>query len=232
MTTNFNVPQIIQDIPPVHSVACGYAHTCIITNMDLWSCGFNNHGQLCLGNKENQTKFQQTLFSDILKLSLGYAHTLFENSKGEIFSCGYNGNGELELGCSDDSIITPTLIPNLPPKIIQFVCGIHQSLFLDVDGNVFSVGRNSGGSLGHELNQNGLMKIPNIPPIQLISYVGNSGYLVDFEGNVWNFGIIKRGQLGHGDTENRIVPTKTSLKIFNNFLMDVLEIIFLLKLHI
>ena len=39
-TTNFNVPQKIEDIPPVLSVSCGFEHTLIITtDSNLWSCG-------------------------------------------------------------------------------------------------------------------------------------------------------------------------------------------------
>ena len=41
--TNFNVPQKIQDIPPVVSVSCGSYHTLIITNdSNLWSWGRND----------------------------------------------------------------------------------------------------------------------------------------------------------------------------------------------
>ena len=44
--------------------------------------------------------------------------------------------------------ITPSLIPDLPSNIVQFVCGAFLSLFLDSEGNVFSVGSNSDGKLG------------------------------------------------------------------------------------
>ena len=38
--TNFNVPQKVQNIPPVLSVSCGYSHTLIITDdSNLWSWG-------------------------------------------------------------------------------------------------------------------------------------------------------------------------------------------------
>ena len=40
-----NVPQKILDIPPVLFISCGSSHTLIITNdLELWSCGNNNHG--------------------------------------------------------------------------------------------------------------------------------------------------------------------------------------------
>ena len=194
--TFFNVPQKIEDIPPVLSVSCGYAHTLIITNDDnLWSCGHNEYGQLCLGNQENQLKPQKTSFSNILKISTGSHHSLFENNNGEIFSCGYNEKGECGLGHFNESQITPSLIPNLPSNIVHFVCGGGQNLFLDSEGNVFSVGCNFFGQLGLSNNrsQNVLNKIPNIPPIKIISCAGANCYLIDCEGNVWTFGYNSYG---------------------------------------
>ena len=79
--------------------------------------------------------------------------------------------------------------------------GSNSSLFLVSEGNVFSTGNNYYGSLGlgHNKHQNILNKIPNIPPIKIISCVGESCYLIDFEGNLWTFGYNTFRQLGHGD---------------------------------
>ena len=198
--TDFNVPQKLLSIPPVLSVSCGYEHTLIITNdSNLWSCGANNFGQLCHGDEKIRLMPQKTSFSNISKMSTGSNHSLFENDKGEIFACGYNETGECGLGHFDYPQITPSLIPNLPSNIVQFVCGDSQSLFLDAKGNVYSVGNNSFGQLGlgHNTSQNELNKIPHIPPIKIISCVDTSSYLIDFEGNLWSFGNNSRGQLGH-----------------------------------
>ena len=146
-----------------------------------------------------------------------HSHSLFENNKGEIFSCGDNEDGQCGLGHFNSPQITPSLIPNTPENIVHFVCGSHQNLFLDSEGNVFSVGYNYYG-LGHNTNQNILNKIPNIPPIKIISCVSASCYLADFEGNLWTFGINNYGQLGHGDETNRNTP-----KIVNT-LKDIQQI--------
>ena len=156
-TTNFNVPQKIQDLPTVLSLSCGGHHTLIITSdSNLWSCGYNEYGQLCLGNNESQMTPQKTSFSNISKISTGYHHSLFQNSKGELFACGNNEYGACGLGHFNHPQFTPIIIPNVPSNIIQFICGCHQSLFLDGEGNVFSVGDNEVGSLGlgHNTNQN------------------------------------------------------------------------------
>ena len=220
-TTYFKVPQKIEDIPPVLSVSCGSEHTLIITNDDnLWSFGNNDYGQLCNGNQNMQLKPQKTQFSTISKISCGYNHSLFQNDKGEIFACGNNRSGECGLGHFNDAQITPSLILNAPPNIVQFVCGYEHSLILDSEGNVYSVGYNELGALGlgHNTNQNELNKIPNIPAIKIISCVFNSSYLIDFEGNLWSFGNNGYGQLGHGHYTDINVP-----KIINT-LKDIQQI--------
>ena len=206
---NFNVPQKIQGIPPVLSVSCGYEHTLIITNdSNLWSCGVNNSGQLCHGDRKGRLMPQKTSFSNISKISAGFIHSLFQNNKGEIFACGNNIEGQCGLGHFNSPQITPNLILNLPSNIVQFICGFYHSLFLDSEGNVFSVGQNYNGELGlgHNTNQNALNQIPNIPPIKKISCVSESCYLIDFEGNLWTFGDNGNGQLGHGDKTKRNAP--------------------------
>ena len=220
-TTDFNVPQKLLDIPPVISVSCGYEHTLIITNdSNLWSWGSNACGQLCLGDRKDRSKAQKTSFSNISKISAGVVHSLFQNNKGEIFSCGFNLYGACGLGHFDDLQITPSLIPNAPPNIVHFVCGCNQSLFLDSEGNVYSVGDNKYGQLGlgRNINQNELNKIPNIPPIKIISCVYASCYLIDFEGNLWTFGNNRQGQLGHGNCTDINTP-----KIVNT-LKDIQQI--------
>ena len=219
--TNFNVPQKILEITPVLSVSCGFGHTLIITtDSNLWSWGYNNYGQLCLGNKESQLKPQKTLFSNISKISTGWRHSLFQNYKEEIFSCGFNDSGECGLGHFESPQIVPSLILNVPSNIVQFICGYHQSLFLDSEGNVYSVGKNAYGNLGlgHNTNRHVLSKIVNIPPIQTISCVDASCYLIDFEGNLWTFGNNEHEQLGHGHITNINTP-----KVINT-LKDIQEI--------
>ena len=124
------------------------------------------------------------------------------------------------MGHFNDHQITPSPIPNAPSNIVQFVCGYHQNLFLDSEGNVYSVGNNHYGSLGlgHNTNQNILIKIINIPPIQTISCVNSSCFLIDFEGNLWTFGRNDCGQLGHDNKANINAP-----KVISN-LNDIQQI--------
>ena len=225
-TTSFNVPQKLEvNIPPVHSISCGSEHTLIITNEDnLLSWGRNEFGQLFHGDTENRSIPQKTPFSHISKISAGYDHSLIQNNKGEIISCGYNQWGQCGLGhFNRPPQVLPSLIPNLPSNIVHFVCG-DQNLFLDSEGNVFSFGYNNELDLGrHIINQNELKKIPNIPPIKIISCAYSSCYLLDFEGNLWTFGCNDKGQLGHGSNKKYKKIPKNNPKIVNN-LKDIQQI--------
>ena len=77
-------------------------------------------------------------------------------------------------------------------NIIHFVCGSSHSLFLDSEGNVFSVGNNYFGQLGlgHNSKQNELNKITNIPPIKIISCVKSSCYLIGILGIMGNLIMV------------------------------------------
>ena len=216
-----NVPQNIEripNIPPVLSVACGADHTLIITNDSaIWSCGYNEFGQLCHGDTlEYRLVLQQTSFLNISKISAGFHHSLFQNNKGEIFACGYNLYGQCGLGHFNESQITPSLMPDTLPNIVQFVCGSYHNLFLDSEGNVFSVGDNKYGQLGlggeDNENQNELNMIHNIPPIKTISCGYSSSYLIDVRGNLWSFGYNEYGQLGHGDESDINTPNMVNIE--------------------
>ena len=154
-------------------------------------------------NQSRSIKTSKNIIFKHLK-NISCVHSLFQNNKGEIFACGYNQYGDCGLGHFRHPQITPSLIPNLPSNIVHFVCGYHHNLFLDSEGNVYSVGNNEFGQLGlgHNTNQDELNKIPNIPPIKTISCARSSSYLIDCEDHLWSFGLNAYGQLGQCDKTN------------------------------
>ena len=208
---NYNFPKKVENIPPVSSVSCGLSHILVITiDSDLWGFGNNEYGQLFL--EENQEKRhlpKQTSFSGILKISCGGIHSFFQDYSGKIYGCGSNAAGQLGSGLDLKFQIKACLIQN-QPNIVQFCCGFYHSLFLDVEGNVYSVGQNHYGQLGlgNNLKKNKLQKIDNIPCVDSISCVGNSSYLVDCTGQLWSFGDNFSSKLGHGHSNNVMEPTK------------------------
>ena len=97
VTTNIN--------NDVKQIACGYEHSFIIKNDgSLWSCGYNNKGQLGLGDTTNKNTFTQVTINinNDVKQIVGYTyHTFILKNDGSVWSCGYNTNGQLGLGTND-----------------------------------------------------------------------------------------------------------------------------------
>ena len=213
------IPQKIKDIPSsAQSVSCGAQHTLIITDdLNLWSFGLNEQGQLFQGNIINPiVNPKQTSFTNVIKISAGGFFSLLQNMGKEIYGCGQNCDGQLGfIDRNFENSVEPILIPNQPPNIIQLYCGIYHTLLLDSDGNVFSFGYNYYGNLGigHNEIQIGINHIRNIPFIRDISCVGDSNYLIDVDGNLWSFGSNFDCQLGLDDEYSYIdpvvVPTKS-----------------------
>ena len=120
--TKFNVTQQILSIPPVLSVSCGYEHTLIITT-DSNLC--DNYVLEVKKINQNFTKHHFQKYQLVI-----FIH-YFKTTKGEIFACGYNHHSQCGLDHFNSSQITPSLILNAPPKIVQFFSGHHrQSLIL------------------------------------------------------------------------------------------------------
>lgn len=188
----FSSPQKMNNFPPVVSITCGGDHTLFITNdSNLWSFGNNGKGQLFQGQINESVKHilkpKQTLFSNIVKISAGLPHSFFQDDLGNIFGCGDNSLGQ--LGEYHDGIhYDPVQLNEYPLHIIQFCSGSSHSLFLDNEGNVYSIGNNNFGSLGRLGDNNSLLQILNIPPIQYIACVGISSLLIDMDENLWVFG--------------------------------------------
>lgn len=180
LSYSFN-PSKIQDIPPVHSISCGYGHTLMITeDLDLWSFGMNEFGQLF---SEEEVKYiakaRRTFYHNVSKISAGGYHSLFQNEKGTIYGCGQNSFGQLGLGIDATKVDPRPILKK--SDIIQFFSGARCSLFLDVGGNVFSTGMH---------DNNGINQISNIPPIQAISCSSSCIFLLDYDENVWSCGRI------------------------------------------
>lgn len=213
-------PQKIDNIPPVKSISCGSSHTLILTeDENLWSCGNNGHGQLCIENRNNKSIPYQTAFSNVTQISAGHHYSLFLQNT-QIYGCGSNEDGQLGLGHKKSTQIKVCPIVNQPPQIMEFCAGKIHSLFLDIEGNVYSVGCNYYGSLGlgDNVNKCTLQKLSNIPPIRYISSIDSCSFFLDFDGNVWSCGSNKEGMLGHGDNMEYNTPTKI------NSISDIIQI--------
>src|SRR3990167_10450631 len=114
----------------------------------VWSCGFNENGQLGLGNNNKSIPTPQKInnLPPIISVSAANSSSFFLDENGSVWSCGRNHKGQLGLGDEVDRNV-PEQITNLP-KIISTIALCYSAFFLDVEGTVWACGDNQYGNLG------------------------------------------------------------------------------------
>ena len=215
-TTDQNSPQKVLNIPPMYVVSCGYAHTlCISNKQELWSFGSNSLGGLCLeSTNHSESSPKQTKFNDIVSISCGYYFSMFQTKNGDIYSCGNNQFGNLGIGSLEHQS-KPILVPNLPPKIIQFSCGYFNSIFLDEKGIVYGCGYPKAVGSSSDSYQTKVIKIPKIPKIIFIATSCGNTLFVDENKCCWSVGVNAKVQSGTGSASSEPLMIKGLENITN-----------------
>lgn len=89
----FDMPHVIpfNDVL-IKSIKCGARHTLVLTETELYGCGDNSYGQLCLYHyKYNQlTKIN----NNIISIDCGDYHTMIQTTNG-YYLCGLNTSGQI-----------------------------------------------------------------------------------------------------------------------------------------
>jgi alpha-tubulin suppressor-like RCC1 family protein len=200
------------------SVAAGWLHSLVLdSNGKIWATGYNNAGQLGLGNIINQKSFQPVTISNLTSganidsLAAGYAYSLALDSDGKLWATGQNYHGQLGLGDNTDrNSFQPVTISGvaLNATIVSVATyGLH-SLALDSNGKLWVAGENDDGALG--LGNNTFRESEFQPVIisglasdvKIVSIATGWKYSIalDSNGKLWATGNNLNGQLGLGNS--------------------------------
>ena len=189
-------------------VSAGAYHTVVIDLDDsapVWTFGWNNYGQLGLGNDVGRSR--PTLIPNLKakQVSAGRDHTVVIDLDDNVWAFGLNEKGQLGLGHTQDRT-TPTLIEHLKAK--QASAGGYHTIVIDLDDSVWAFGNNRSGQLGlgDNLNRATPTLIPNLKAKQVSNGEWHT-VVIDLDSNVWSFGGNNEGQLGLGDNRDRSTPT-------------------------
>ena len=177
----------------------------------VWSCGYNAHGELGLGDTSHRNKAEKIQGLPAIKsIAGGYHHALFLDCEGSAWSCGYNTHGNLGLG--DTSHTNKAEKIEGLPAIKSMAGEVHFSLFVDEEGKVWVCGGNCFGELG--LGNRRKIKSPQPNKVSDIVAVagGNPDFsmFLDKQGNIFTCGNNLYGQLGLGDKDERHTPQKVN----------------------
>ena len=99
----------------------------------------------------------------IIKITAGYAHSLFLGADGVVYSCGTNADGESGLGEGVAGTNTPTPIEYFIKngiRIVDIAAGCYHNLVLDDQGRIYGFGYNAKAQCG--LGDIGSVRTPKL----------------------------------------------------------------------
>ena len=199
----------------IKQIACGLDHTMVITNDgSLWACGYNNKGQLGLGNTTNQSTFTQVttnINNDVKYVACGFYHTMILKNDGTVWGTGYGY--PLGVGSSNNKTTFTQVTANINNDVKDISCGDYHTMILKTDGTLWAAGSNNKGSLGTGgSNSQTTFKQINTSNVKQVICRGHNTYYVKTTGGFYACGDNEYGQLGIGstDTDSHTSFTKTA----------------------
>jgi alpha-tubulin suppressor-like RCC1 family protein len=230
-TMNYNsTPGLLTTVSQIVKVACGSNHViAICQNGDVWTFGYNNLGQLGLGNTNTYTvptkaivavSNTSTTAGALISADGGIGHTVLamNDASGTIYVFGDNTYGQLGVGQSYTSKTTPTVLTGYNGVLVG--CGGLNTTMLLSNNTLVSFGNNTNGQTGDGqamLSSQPYRYFPNvINPVSgksfmVSSSVCNNSAYTDTDGVLYINGNNGNGQIGDNSTQNRTVFTPVSL---------------------
>ncbi|GLD96822.1 hypothetical protein PINS_up005505 [Pythium insidiosum] len=222
------------------NIAAGFAHSLAVSREGaVFSCGYNDNGQLGIGSRRNSADFIPVQGLDgyvITQVACGQQHSIacsrFDplgdpQRSGVCFSWGLGILGQLGLGVNI-SWLPMAVDINKPVKAIA--AGSHHSVAVTTDGKVYTwghseYGQHGAGERNRDLQQGLYYFFPRLQEelaaeavIERIACSSHSTFALTVDGQVyswgWNvFGILGNGKYQHSVHPQRILGLKDNVAI-------------------
>ncbi|KAL0585650.1 hypothetical protein ABG067_004573 [Albugo candida] len=185
---------------------------------EIFSCGQNNYGELCLGHCNPTNKLEHASFfsyKSIQSIAGGNEVLVVLMKDGAVFTCGLNKSGQCGTGNFDERLIVPSPIQSLsgiPITMVAASNGCEHMLAISHDGAVYSWGYNDRGQLGlgttvsksHTPRVIESLREKYFITFAAVSY--HHSAVVSNNGDLLTFGMNDSGQLGLDHAQHQHTP--------------------------
>ena len=200
-TTNYSSPKGVGALATWSTVSVGgrLFSLAVKTDGTLWSWGYNNNGQLGLGDVTNRSSpVQVGALTTWSKIAAGYLTSFAIKTDGTMWSWGAGSAGGLGLG-NTTSYSSPKQIGALTTWAT--VTGSQSSaVAVKTDGTMWSWGSNTRGQLGlgNTTTYYSPKQIGALTTWSKLSASGSTSFAIKTNGTMWSWGNNPFGQLGLG----------------------------------
>jgi len=208
-TTDRAMPVQVQGLPTnIVAIAAGAYHSLALDGGgNLYGWGYNNEGELGLGNNFSMLN-PQYITNGVASIGAGQFHSLYVRTNGTVWATGANNLGQLGNNTTNTTL-TPVQVSGLT-NIARVAAGYNFSSALASNGVVWSWGDNSSKNLG-VTNTYSFSAVPVqvtlVTGIAGLASQGSHSVVVLTNGTVRAWGDNASGQLALGTTNASVTPS-------------------------
>lgn len=198
----------LPDIPFVGVRIGNQISFAIAENGTVWGWGHNLHGELGIGNTQNQHTAQQVSgMINTVDIDTSDHHAIFVTDSG-VYACGEYDNGRLGIPDAVSDVLIPQKVSGLNDvEIVDVACGNDTTMFLTASGDIYFCGKNNNGLFGDGTTKNTIWDVPTLSvsgdlyacPFDITCDTNSSAFLCG-SGHIHCAGNNRRGKFGNGVT--------------------------------
>ncbi|TMW64561.1 hypothetical protein Poli38472_011441 [Pythium oligandrum] len=212
----------------ITNIAAGFAHSLAVSSDGVvFSCGYNDNGQLGIGSRRNTADFERVKGLDgyfITQIACGQQHSMActpinpadPKRSGICFSWGLGILGQLGLGIN---ISWLPMEVNVDKPVVSIAAGSHHSVAATTDGKVYTWGHSEYGQHGAGERYNDLQRglyyfFPRLQEsldsqgvlVDKVACSSHSTFALSRDGRVFSWGWNAFGILGNGKYQHTVHP--------------------------